>query len=30
MEAVLHGRRVEVDGRWRGSVAARGERVELV
>jgi hypothetical protein len=26
VEAVLHGRRVEVGGRWRGGVAARGER----
>jgi hypothetical protein len=26
VEAVLHGRRVEVDGRWCGGVAVRGER----
>jgi hypothetical protein len=25
VEAVLHGRRVEVGGRWHGGVAARGE-----
>jgi hypothetical protein len=26
VELVLRGRRVEVGGRWRGGVAARGER----
>jgi hypothetical protein len=26
VEAVLHGWRVEVDGRWRHGVAAHGER----